>query len=176
MPMKRSSRPGLQMLPGVVLLWVVFAGTGREGRVPVLPEDPAWFATPTNAMHLGQPLLLVADAEAGGFFQERFRDREAPALLRAREASHYGGTAAVVAPRVLHPRDQGAGDGAMGAGRGWGGTSADETRTGWGWLADDVQQLRGTGASDSGPGDALLFPRRMDETDGGLSALRWLEE
>ena len=163
------------MIPlcGVALCMVLFGGTRGGYEQPALPRDEVWFEAHTDLAHVGVHARLVGESETVDFFQERFRDRGPDARLQFRGMSTTPTGGSPTMPQMggladqdrMHERE--AGD------RRFAGQDEARESTGWGWLADDVQQMRGTGR---GAADVELFPRRMDDRDDDLISRRWFDD
>ena len=172
--MKKHIFAGLSVL--LVLVFVALGVSGSRADIPPLPEQPEWFRAPTDGKHRGQRAELMDGEEVATFFQERFRDRDLDLGLRSGGMGHPSALTAPM-PRVVMPQQAGREQEHDRAGGIFSFSGEPRERTGWGWLADDVQQMRGPGsATDAGRSAPMELPRRFDATDDGFRTRRWLED
>jgi len=180
---KRNTFWFVAPIAGLVLCMLVFGGTMGGQVAPEVPSTPAWFDAPTDLAHVGVSVLFVDEEESVTFFQERFRDREADVFMRGR---FLGESPSVVSPASsAMPRDRALAHERGANGASFGGPEASRERSGWGWLADDVQQSRGDGGiRPEGTGDWPPRLRPEGQTfrmgrfgdDEGFGRRRWLDE
>ncbi len=163
----------------VILHGILHWGTG--GAAGVRPEriagDPIADVRERDPGTVRQVEMLEGE-DLSVLFQERFVDRGPNVSTRSRT---FGDVTSVAPPRPMVPQSGRQNDAGASADDGFSGLlpgrSGERERSGWGWLSDDVQQMRGAGtAGGEGTVGPIELPRRFGDTDEGFSARRWLEE
>ncbi len=166
------------MIPicGVALCMVLFGGTRGGVRAPVDYAGEGWFRADADSSSAGVASRIVDASETVELFQARFRDRGSDARFHFRSMSTMPHATAPTMSQMGRPLDRDSAFEREIDDRRFTGQGEASARTGWGWLADDVQQLRGAGSPRSGGGEEAMFPRRMDDGNDGLISRRWLDE
>ncbi len=156
----------------------LFVGTTGGKQAPGLPAEAAWFAVDTAPDNRGVSVHMLETSELANFFEQRLQAYDRDPLVRLRNMGNVAPIAPAPAPLGMQPRD----------GEGWhdrdarGGLfttpGSNRERSGWGWLADDVHQIRGgSGAPATGGGVITPLPRRLDSDPGDtFHTRRWLAE
>lgn len=174
----------LGVILGVSLFYIVLqVGVGSKRVEPRVPEFPEWFQTTTNLP--GQRAVLLEGDQAMVLFMDRLEDfvpnmgagslQSAGTMPSTPMASIEMMNARSRAMRGIDEEDGGLLGGLPGA-------PEMPDHSGWGWLADGVQEQRE--ASNYTPsrdesGD-IMTQRRLfsneSERDGSFSSRRWFDE
>ncbi|MFU8780864.1 MAG: hypothetical protein ACNA71_07545 [Kiritimatiellia bacterium] len=150
--------------------------SGSLAEPPALPDEAVWFAVDQAGGSSLQQVRLVEGDTAIALLQQRWADLGPDMRLRQTGFADYGTVAPPPLPPSRLPRQAAEADADYGLGASGLFPASPRERSGWGWLADDVQQMRGSDATGAGGTGAIELPRRFGDGDGGFRTRRWLDE